>query len=119
MSGDLIEIALHEQPLSEAMRNYGLRILLLSVVLSLIVAAFIFAALSRVLVRPMQRLSANITRFAGNPEDAAAHHHAVRASRRTGCRRTGTACHADRTARHAAAEEQAGCPGPCRQQGEP
>lgn len=70
MSGDLIEIALHEQPLSEAMRNYGLRILLLSVVLSLIVAAFIFAALSRVLVRPMQRLSANITRFAGNPEDA-------------------------------------------------
>jgi signal transduction histidine kinase len=70
MSGDLIEIALHEKPLSEAMRSYALRILLLSIVLSLIVAAFIFAALARVLVRPMQRLSSNITHFAGNPEDA-------------------------------------------------
>lgn len=70
MSGDLIEIALHEEPLSEAMRSYALRILLLSIVLSLIVAAFIFAALSRVLVRPMQRLSSNIMHFAGNPEDA-------------------------------------------------
>ncbi|MBL8790824.1 MAG: HAMP domain-containing histidine kinase [Rhizobiales bacterium] len=70
MSGDLIEIALHEKPLSEAMRSYALRILMLSIVLSLIVAAFIFAALARVLVRPMQQLSADITRFAGNPEDA-------------------------------------------------
>ena len=33
MSGDMIEIALHEQPLSEDMRSYGLRVLLLSVVL--------------------------------------------------------------------------------------
>lgn len=70
MSGDMIEIALHEQPLSEDMRNYALRILVLSIVLSFIVAALIFAALSRVLVRPMLRLSANITHFAGNPEDA-------------------------------------------------
>ncbi len=70
MSGDLIEIALHEQPLSVAMRNYGLRILLLSIVLSVIVAAFIFAALSRVLVRPMQRLSANMTAFGDDPENA-------------------------------------------------
>lgn len=71
MSGDLIEIALHEQPLSKDMRSYGLRILLLSIVLSLIVAAFIFAALSRVLVRPMQRLSANMMAFGDEPENAA------------------------------------------------
>lgn len=71
MSGDLIEIALHEQPLARDMRNYGLRILLLSVVLSLIVAAFIFAALSRVLVRPMQQLSANMTAFGEDPENPA------------------------------------------------
>ncbi|NMD07047.1 MAG: HAMP domain-containing histidine kinase [Phyllobacteriaceae bacterium] len=70
MSGDMIEIALHEQPLSEDMRSYGLRVLLLSVVLSVIVAAFIFAALSRVLVRPMQRLSANMTAFGGDPQNA-------------------------------------------------
>ena len=71
MSGDLIEIALHEQPLAKDMRSYGLRILLLSIVLSLIVAAFIFAALSRVLVRPMQRLSANMLAFGDDPENAA------------------------------------------------
>ena len=69
MSGDLIEIALHEQPLSRAMRSYGVNILVLSIVLSLIVATFIFVALSRVLVRPMQRLSANMTAFGDKPED--------------------------------------------------
>ncbi len=69
MSGDLIEIALHEQPLARAMRQYGLNILGLSIVLSLIVAALIFAALSRVLVKPMQRLSANMTAFGERPED--------------------------------------------------
>jgi signal transduction histidine kinase len=70
MSGDVIEIALHEQPLSVAMRNYALRILALSVVLSFIVAGLIFAALSRVLVRPMQRISANMMAFGMAPEDA-------------------------------------------------
>ncbi|MCA0433724.1 MAG: HAMP domain-containing histidine kinase [Proteobacteria bacterium] len=70
MSGDLIEVALHEQPLSKAMRHYGLNILWLSIILSLIVAALIFAALSRVLVRPMQRLSGNMMAFRDRPEDA-------------------------------------------------
>ncbi len=70
MSGDLIEVAMHEQPLSMAMRSYALNILFLSVVLSLIVAALIFASLSRVLVRPMQRLSANMMAFRERPEDA-------------------------------------------------
>jgi signal transduction histidine kinase len=41
----------------------------LSVALSLIVAAMIYAALNRVLVRPMQRLSANMTAFGDAPED--------------------------------------------------
>jgi signal transduction histidine kinase len=71
MSGDLIEVALHEQPLSQAMRRYGLNILGLSIVLSLIVAAMIFAALNRLLVQPMQRLSANMTEFGAKPEDIA------------------------------------------------
>jgi signal transduction histidine kinase len=71
MSGDLIEIALHEQPLVKAMRQYGLNILWLSLVLSAIVAAMIYAALDRLLVRPMQRLSENMTAFAADPENAA------------------------------------------------
>ena len=70
MSGDMIEVALYEKGLSEAMRSYGLNILLLSLALSAIVAAMIYTALNRVLVRPMQRLSENMTAFAGDPENA-------------------------------------------------
>jgi signal transduction histidine kinase len=70
MSGDVIDIAVNEQPLSIAMRRYGLNILLLSVVLSLIVASLIFAALNRLLVRPIERLSKNMTHFGEKPEDA-------------------------------------------------
>ena len=70
MSGDVIEVALHEGPMIAAMRAYGLNILGLSVVLSLVVAAMIFAALNRVLVRPMQRLSSNMLAFGDHPEDA-------------------------------------------------
>lgn len=69
MSGDVIEITLHEWPLRDAMLRYGLNILALSIVLSLTVAAMIFAALNRVLVRPMQSLSANMTAFGDQPED--------------------------------------------------
>ena len=71
MTGNTIEIALHEWPLRDAMLSYGLRILGLSVVLSLIVAGLIFAALNRVLVRPMRRISANMMHFAERPEDPA------------------------------------------------
>ena len=70
MSGELIDVSLHEEPMIKAMRAYGLNILYLSIALSLIVAAMIYAALNRVLVRPMQRLSANMTAFGDKPEDA-------------------------------------------------
>lgn len=69
MSGEWIEVTLREAPLNAAMRTYGLNILLLSIALSLIVAAMIYAALSRLLVRPMQKLSANMTAFGDYPED--------------------------------------------------
>ncbi len=69
MSGNVIEITLHEAPLRAAMLHYGLNILALSIVLSLGVAAMIFAALTRVLVRPMQSLSANMMAFGDSPED--------------------------------------------------
>jgi signal transduction histidine kinase len=69
MSGDVIQISLHEWPLRDAMLRYGLNILALSIALSLIVAAMIFAALNRVLVKPMQRLSANMMSFGDKPED--------------------------------------------------
>ena len=69
MTGSAIEIAVHEWPLRDAMLNFGLRILALSVFLSLIVAGLIFAALNRVMVKPVQRLSSNMMAFAQMPED--------------------------------------------------
>jgi signal transduction histidine kinase len=69
MSGELIEVSLHEEPMVKAMRSYGLNIFYLSVFLSFIVATMIYAALNRLLVRPMQRLSANMMAFGDKPED--------------------------------------------------
>ncbi len=70
MSGEMIEVSLHEAPLTTAMRSYGLNILYLSIFLSVVVAGMIYAALNKVLVRPMMRLSANMTAFGDKPEDA-------------------------------------------------
>ncbi len=69
MSGDLIEIALYEEPMRAAMFRYGINILLLSIFLSLLVAGMIFAALNWVLVQPMRRLTRNMVAFGQNPED--------------------------------------------------
>jgi len=69
MSGDVIEVALFEEPLRQAMIGYGINILILSVILSVIVAGLVFAALNLVLVRPIKRLTRNMVAFAKNPED--------------------------------------------------
>jgi signal transduction histidine kinase len=69
MSGDVIEIALYEAPLRKAMIGYGINILILSIILSAIVAGLVFAALNIVLVRPIKRLTHNMLSFRQNPED--------------------------------------------------
>jgi signal transduction histidine kinase len=69
MSGESIEIALDEGPLRDAMFTYARNILILSIVLSLIVAALIFVALNAVLVRPMRRITMSMLDFSSNPED--------------------------------------------------
>ena len=70
MSGDVIEVALYEAPLREAMIRYGINILILSVILSMIVAGLVFAALNIVLVRPIKQLTRNMVTFRQNPEDS-------------------------------------------------
>jgi signal transduction histidine kinase len=69
MSGDRIEIALDEAPLRKAMLAYARNILILSIILSLIVATLIFLVLSTVLVRPIRRITMNMLSFSSNPED--------------------------------------------------
>ncbi len=71
MSGDLIEIALEEAPLRQAMFGYALNILIVSIILSLLVAGLVFATLNWVLVRPMKRLTDNMVAFGHSPEDPA------------------------------------------------
>ncbi len=69
MSGDMIEVALFEAPLRQAMIRYGINILILSVLLSVIVAGLVYLALNVVLIRPIKRLTRNMVAFAQDPED--------------------------------------------------
>jgi signal transduction histidine kinase len=69
-AGALIEVVLPEAPLREAMLKFGLNILLLSIIISVITAALVYFTLSGLLVRPMMRLASNMQRFSERPEDA-------------------------------------------------
>ena len=68
-SGDLIEIVIPEAPLRSAMLGYGLNILGLSIIISLLTAAVVYLALSRLLVKPLTRITRNMLHFSENPED--------------------------------------------------
>ena len=68
-NGDLIEIVIPEAPLKEAMVRYGMNILWLSIILSLLTATVVYFALSRLFVKPLTRLTSNMLRFSENPED--------------------------------------------------
>ncbi|PRX33833.1 Signal transduction histidine kinase [Meinhardsimonia xiamenensis] len=69
-AGQLIEVTMPAAPLRAAMIEYGLRILVLSAVISIITAFFLFLAVRRVLVRPIARVVEAMTRYAEAPEDA-------------------------------------------------
>ncbi|MEQ1718398.1 MAG: HAMP domain-containing sensor histidine kinase [Hyphomicrobium sp.] len=66
---DLIEIVIPEAPLRQAMIQYGLNILGLSVVISALTAALVYFSLSRLLVKPLKDLTQNMLRFSADPED--------------------------------------------------
>ena len=65
-----VEILLDEQPLREAMWQFGGRIFQLSIILSLIAAALVYLSLQWLLVRPMRRITASMAQFSQDPEDA-------------------------------------------------
>jgi signal transduction histidine kinase len=70
MGADFIEITLEEGPLKEAMQRYSINILLLSLVISAIVACLAVAALHLMVLRPVRHLTSSLMRFGENPEDA-------------------------------------------------
>jgi signal transduction histidine kinase len=67
---DIIEIVMPEEPLRRAMVSYALNILWLSIIISLVTAALVYFALSKLLVQPMMRLTRNMIHYGENPEDA-------------------------------------------------
>jgi signal transduction histidine kinase len=69
-AGDFIEVVMPEAPLKAAMIRYGLNVLGLSVIISVITAALVYFALNGLLVQPMMRIARNMLRFSQNPEDA-------------------------------------------------
>jgi len=69
MGGDFLEVVLGEAPLRKAMLAYSVNILLLSLLISCITAMMVFFALHYLLVRPMERITANMMAFRADPEN--------------------------------------------------
>ncbi|NKN98488.1 sensor histidine kinase, partial [Weissella cibaria] len=69
-AGLLIEVTLDAGPLRRAMLDYGLRILLLSAVISVFTAVLLFLAVRVLLVRPIKKLVGTMQAYADAPEDA-------------------------------------------------
>jgi signal transduction histidine kinase len=67
---EYIELVMDEQPLRNAMLRYSTDILFLSLVISAITAALVYLALHYMFVRPMRRVTANMTAFRADPENA-------------------------------------------------
>jgi len=68
--GLLIEVTMDEMPLRSAMVDYGLNVLALSAVISIITALLLFGAVQFLLVRPIKRVVGHMQSYAKEPEDA-------------------------------------------------
>ncbi|KQI67082.1 ATPase [Loktanella sp. 3ANDIMAR09] len=69
-AGRLIEVTMMQVPLRAAMLEYGLNVLLLSAVISVITAFLLFLAVRVLLVRPIKGVVDHMTAYAAAPEDA-------------------------------------------------
>lgn len=68
-AGLLIEVTIDTSMLRAAMLDYGLRILLLSAVISVFTAGLLFLAVRRFLVSPIRRVVRHMTEYADAPEN--------------------------------------------------
>ncbi len=68
----VVDIVLPEARLWSEMVDYSIRILTLSVVLSIGVALLLFISLQLLMVRPLRRITAELAAFRDRPEDATA-----------------------------------------------
>ena len=68
----VVELVIEEAPLHAEMIDFATRILALSVMISVITASLVFLSLNRLMVRPMQRITASMMEFRRDPEDLSA-----------------------------------------------
>jgi signal transduction histidine kinase len=69
-AGLLIEVTMSTGPLREAMIDYGIRILILSAVISIFTATLLFFAVRALLVKPIKGVVSAMKSYAAAPEDA-------------------------------------------------
>jgi signal transduction histidine kinase len=71
MGGEFVEVILDEKPLRAAMLGFSVNILLLSLIISAITATLVYLTLHYLFVRPLHRMTANMTAFHAAPENPA------------------------------------------------
>ncbi|MEL7177991.1 MAG: sensor histidine kinase, partial [Pseudomonadota bacterium] len=69
-AGLLIEVTMETQPLRMALIDYGIRILILSAVISIFTALLLFLTVRRFLVKPIRGVVGHMQNYASAPEDA-------------------------------------------------
>ncbi|MFK7878082.1 MAG: sensor histidine kinase [Paracoccaceae bacterium] len=68
--GLLIEVTMDAKPLRAAMIEYGINVLILSAIISIVTAGLLFIAVQFFLVRPIKGVVGSMQRYAAAPEDA-------------------------------------------------
>ena len=69
-AGVLIEVTMMQMPLRAAMIEYGVNVLILSAIISVITALLLFLAVQAFLVRPIKGVIGHMQSYADAPEDA-------------------------------------------------
>ena len=69
-AGLLIEITMETAPMRMAMIDYGIRILVLSAVISVFTASLLFIAVRAIIVKPIRGVVGHMQHYAAAPEDA-------------------------------------------------
>ncbi|MGA3342277.1 MAG: HAMP domain-containing sensor histidine kinase [Methylocella sp.] len=70
MGGESIAITMDEAPLTKAMRAYSYRLLIVTLIMSAVVAILATVAIQFMVLRPVRRLTTSIVDFGANPENA-------------------------------------------------
>jgi signal transduction histidine kinase len=69
MGGEYVELVMDEEPLRRAMLAYSANVVLVSLLISGITATLVYLSLHYLFVRPLRRLTGNLTAFRIRPED--------------------------------------------------